>query len=228
MQEEAETEVLLDLICHRSFDQFWWVGVIFVFFWHNKWHKKQHVVLESNQFSHLIKAVLVWAHPLIIMTVFLMSLLYIISSHEATYGSWHLPNITRLISAHRCTSRTADVAITKQRCKKTREWPRWPLRHSLCLSSGSASFRGLSEGQLHHNATRRLLQMLLLLPVSGGCTATSTSRSVDRNFRGPGRQKSWRKGKTSGDATRLTRSLKDKDRVLHRPSSGPASELLLD
>ena len=30
----------------------------------------------------------------------------------------------------------------------------------------------------------------------------ATSRDVDRHFRGPGRQKSWRKGKTSGDATR--------------------------
>ena len=30
----------------------------------------------------------------------------------------------------------------------------------------------------------------------------ATSRGVDRHFRGPGRQKSWRKGKTSGDATR--------------------------
>ena len=30
----------------------------------------------------------------------------------------------------------------------------------------------------------------------------ATSRDVDRHFRGPGRQKSWRKGKTSGDTTR--------------------------
>ena len=30
----------------------------------------------------------------------------------------------------------------------------------------------------------------------------ATSRGVDRHFRGPGRQKSRRKGKTSGDATR--------------------------
>ena len=39
----------------------------------------------------------------------------------------------------------------------------------------------------------------------------ATSRGGDRRFRGPGRQKSWRKGKTSGDASRtwLIRSLKD-------------------
>ena len=30
----------------------------------------------------------------------------------------------------------------------------------------------------------------------------ATSRGVDRHFRGPGRQKLWRKGKTSGDTTR--------------------------
>ena len=30
----------------------------------------------------------------------------------------------------------------------------------------------------------------------------AASRGVDHHFRGPGRQKSWRKGKTSGDATR--------------------------
>ena len=30
----------------------------------------------------------------------------------------------------------------------------------------------------------------------------ATSRGVDRHFRGPGRQKSWRKGKTSDDATK--------------------------
>lgn len=50
VQEEAEREVLLDLICHLSFDQFWWVGVISLFSRHNKWHKKQHVDVESNQF----------------------------------------------------------------------------------------------------------------------------------------------------------------------------------
>ena len=83
--------------------------------------------------------------------------------------------------------------------------------------------------------------MLLLYPAFGGCTTTilhgltypkiictpeeeerekmATLRSVDRHFRRPVHQKSWRKGKTSGDAmrkcstgwrlTRLTRSLKD-------------------
>ena len=30
----------------------------------------------------------------------------------------------------------------------------------------------------------------------------ATSRGVDRHFRGPGQQKWWRKGETSGDATR--------------------------
>ena len=42
----------------------------------------------------------------------------------------------------------------------------------LCLNSESESFRGAFEGQLRHNAVRRLFQMLLLSPLFGGCTAT--------------------------------------------------------
>ena len=102
----------------------------------------------------------------------------------------------------------------------------------LCLNSGSASFGGAFEGQLRHNATRRLSQFegssdcssffslfledppLLFFPAShilGFFCAPqkkkerekiATSHGVDRHFLGPVRQKSWYKGKTSGDATR--------------------------
>ena len=101
----------------------------------------------------------------------------------------------------------------------------------LCLNSASASFRGAFEGQLRHNATWSLSQsegssrgsffslFLEDAPLRSFVAShiprffahlkkkkerekMATSRGVDRHFRGPGRQKSWRKGKTSGDATR--------------------------
>ena len=52
------------------------------------------------------------------------------------------------------------------------------LVHWLCPNSGSASFRGAFEGQLRHNAARRLFKSEgsskcgLLFPLFGGCTAT--------------------------------------------------------
>ena len=80
-----------------------------------------------------------------------------------------------------------------------------------------------SEHLRANYVTTSLLQMLLF-PVFGGCTATIlcgliypkmlfmpekqerkkivTSHGIDRHCRGPGRQKSWLKGKTSGDTSR--------------------------
>ena len=95
----------------------------------------------------------------------------------------------------------------------------------------SASFRGAFEGQLCHNTAWSLSQSegssrgsvfslfledaLLRSFMASHIPRFSahpkkkkerqkmaTSRGVDRHFRGPGRQKSWRKSKTSGDATR--------------------------
>ena len=101
----------------------------------------------------------------------------------------------------------------------------------LSLDSASASFGGAFEGQLRPSAVRRLAQskassrcsfFFLFLedePLRSFMAShiprflahpkkkkerakMATSRGVDRHFRGPGRQKSWRYGKTSGDTTR--------------------------
>ena len=102
----------------------------------------------------------------------------------------------------------------------------WLITQLLCVNSGSASFRGAFEGRLRHYATRRLSQSkgssrcsffsLFLrsfvashIPRFLACPKKkkerekmATSSGVDRHFRGPGHRKEWRKGKTSGDATR--------------------------
>ena len=107
----------------------------------------------------------------------------------------------------------------------------WGRFNTLCLHPASASFWGASEGQLCHNAARRLSQskgsskcsffslFLEDAPLQSFMAShiprffahlkkkkesekMTTSRGVDRHFHGPGRQKLWRKGKTSGDATR--------------------------
>ena len=60
----------------------------------------------------------------------------------------------------------------------------------------------------------------------------ATLHAEDRHFRGPGQQKSWRKGKTSGDATRkcskgsltrLTRSLR-RTRLRRPQRPGPSKD----
>ena len=100
--------------------------------------------------------------------------------------------------------------------------------HLVCLYSGSASFRGASEGQL----TTKSVPVWRLQSRCSFCSLfledarlrsfvasyiqrsfvrpkktierekMATSRGVDCHFRGPRWQKSWRKGKKSGDATR--------------------------
>ena len=88
----------------------------------------------------------------------------------------------------------------------------------------------------------RLLQLLLLFPVFEDAPLRSsshiprffacpkkkketekmvTSRGVDCHFCGPGRQKSWRKGKTSGDATRKCSKTADE---VNKVSEGLAFE----
>ena len=62
--------------------------------------------------------------------------------------------------------------LTRYRLLCHLNWMETSAKHLLCLSSGSASFGGKFEGKLCHNAARRLIQTLLLLPVFGGCTAT--------------------------------------------------------
>ena len=102
----------------------------------------------------------------------------------------------------------------------------WTKRtQMLRLNSGSASFRGAFEGQLCHNQSEGsskcsffslfLEDAPLLSSVASQIPRfflrpkknkerekMATSRAVVRHFRGPGRQKSWRKRKTSGDTTR--------------------------
>ena len=96
----------------------------------------------------------------------------------------------------------------------------------LCILQRSIWRPITSQCRAKAVAIQRLLQTqpantVLHFPVFGGCFMAShiprffacpknkkerdkmaTLRGVDRHFRGPGQQKSWRKGKTPGDATR--------------------------
>ena len=95
--------------------------------------------------------------------------------------------------------------------------------HMLRFSSASESFRGAFEGQLRHNAgssrcsffslfledaslrsfvASHIPRFFVRLKKKKEREKMATSRAVDRHFRGPGWQKSWRKRKTSGDTTR--------------------------
>ena len=98
---------------------------------------------------------------------------------RTTRGMWHRGTAENRTGGEAAGRRPVCSTERDQRhccCEKR------PQRHLLCLSSGSASFRGAFQGQLRNYAVRRLSQsegssrcspqMLLLFPVFGGCTAT--------------------------------------------------------
>ena len=90
--------------------------------------------------------------------------------------------------------------ITSQRLAKT-----VPIRRLLQMQLTNTP-SSLSFWRMHcyHSSWPHISQNYLCDPKRSKKEREkmATSRGVDRHFRRPGQQKSWRKGKTSGDATR--------------------------
>ena len=76
---------------------------------------------------------------------------------------------------------------------------------SVCILLRSNDVTMLREGCPNPNAPPNAAFFSLFLedaPLLSFMAFMATSRGVDRHFHGPGRQKFWREGKTSGNATR--------------------------